>query len=74
MRPSTQFLLLATAASLGECSSPSSSHPKPPKLNYLMTVIATEQPAISVGDGGSGHRLFIPVTGGNFTGPKLRGK
>ncbi|KAJ2988891.1 hypothetical protein NUW58_g3749 [Xylaria curta] len=47
--------------------------PSPPKLSYLITVFATETPPIIVGNGGYGTRIFIPITGGSFSGPELQG-
>ncbi|KAF3012577.1 hypothetical protein G7054_g7810 [Neopestalotiopsis clavispora] len=47
--------------------------PAPPNLTYLLTVSATELPVINIGDGGHGTRIFIPITGGNFSGPSIQG-
>jgi hypothetical protein len=47
--------------------------PAPPSLEYLLTVHATESSPLVIGDGGHGNRLFIPITGGTFSGPKLQG-
>ncbi|KAI0973115.1 hypothetical protein F4678DRAFT_427969 [Xylaria arbuscula] len=48
--------------------------PCPPPLVYLFTVHAEESPPVLIGDGGHGSRLFIPITGGTVTGPRVQGK
>jgi hypothetical protein len=48
--------------------------PTPPGYSYLYTVNATLAPAIDIGDGPLGKRVAIPIIGGSFTGPKLKGK
>lgn len=70
----SNFLFGAIAtATLGYGRSMPSS-PCPPPLVYLFTVYATESPLVIIGNGGHGSRLFIPITGGTVTGPKLQGK
>jgi Protein of unknown function (DUF3237) len=45
------------------------------KLDFLMEYTATlRTPAEMVGTGPSGNRIIVSVTGGEFEGPKLRGK
>ena len=44
------------------------------KLEPLMTYYATLKPGIEVGVGPYGNRVIVEVTGGEFEGPKLRGK
>lgn len=64
-------MVLATCnMSLGACD----EQPKPPNLEYLFTVQATESPPVIIGASGHGNRIFIPITGGTFSGPKLQGK
>lgn len=64
-------IVLATCnMSLGACD----EQPHPPNLEYLLTVQATESPPIIIGASGHGNRIFIPITGGTFSGPKLHGK
>ncbi|KAI0124991.1 hypothetical protein BJ170DRAFT_597836 [Xylariales sp. AK1849] len=48
--------------------------PTPFNLIYLLTVYATETTPLIIGDDGHGSRLFIPITGGTFSGPGLQGK
>ena len=43
------------------------------KLDYLMTYRADLKPAVAIGEGPSGTRRIMDVTGGTFEGPKLRG-
>ncbi len=45
------------------------------KLEFLMEYNATlRHPAEMVGEGPNGQRIIVSVTGGEFEGPKLRGK
>ncbi|KAK0716094.1 hypothetical protein B0H67DRAFT_256927 [Lasiosphaeris hirsuta] len=50
-----------------------SKHPKAPGLTYLYTVNITGGEAAPVGLGPRGYRLVVPIVGGNFSGPKLKG-
>lgn len=61
------FLLLA-------CLGLALADPTPPGYSYLYTVNATLAPAIDIGPGPLGNRVAIPITGGEFTGPKLKGE
>ena len=64
------MVLAACNMSLVACN----EHPNPPSLEYLLTVQATESPPVIIGASGYGNRIFIPITGGTFSGPKLQGK
>ncbi len=44
------------------------------KLEPLMTLHADLRPPRQIGEGPYGKRLIFDVTGGNFDGPRLRGK
>ena len=48
--------------------------PKAPELEYVVSLHVLLDPAFSVGDIGKGSRTIIPITGGTFEGPKLKGK
>jgi hypothetical protein len=48
--------------------------PSEPRLEFLYTLVAELAPPIPIGDIPHGQRLVIPVTGGTFEGPRLRGK
>jgi hypothetical protein len=45
-----------------------------PGLEYLLDMTAQLAPAQQVGDLGRGTRIIFPVTGGAFSGPRLRGR
>ncbi len=45
-----------------------------PKLEYAFTVRATLEPPLVIGQGPEGLRRFVPITGGTFAGPLLKGK
>ena len=44
-----------------------------PKLRHVYRVDATVGPPIDLGDTPQGHRRIVPLTGGHFAGPELRG-
>lgn len=44
-----------------------------PKLEFLFEEIVTLGPVVQMGDTSTGGRTIIPITGGQFEGPKLRG-
>lgn len=44
-----------------------------PQLDFVMQLRVTCDPAIVVGATSTGSRLTIPITGGIFTGPKIKG-
>lgn len=48
--------------------------PKGPELEYVVTLHVTLGQAFSVGDTGKGTRTVIPITGGTFEGPNIKGE
>jgi hypothetical protein len=48
--------------------------PAAPAFSFLYTSFVTLGGAIDYGSGPYGDRLVIPITGGNFSGPGLKGK
>ena len=44
-----------------------------PNLEYVMQIYATLEPGYTVGEVPRGKRVVIPITGGIFEGPKLKG-
>jgi hypothetical protein len=54
----------------------SAENPTPaetPSLEYIMTVKATIEPAVEMGKTPEGQRRVIPISGGTFDGPGLKG-
>lgn len=45
-----------------------------PELEFVFEEIVTLAPAIEVGETARGHRRIIPITGGRFEGPEIRGE
>jgi hypothetical protein len=45
-----------------------------PKLNYVFTLHVDLAPPQCFGRTSFGERRFIPITGGRFEGPKIKGK
>lgn len=45
-----------------------------PQLEFVFEEIVTLAPAVTVGRTARGERRFIPITGGTFEGPAIRGE
>lgn len=45
-----------------------------PALEFVMELDVAIGDAINVGDTGQGHRVIIPIIGGTFTGPRIKGE
>ena len=67
-------ILLALSLLTGVLAQTNSTEPKPPRLTYLYTANATLGPTIQYGDGPKGNRVAIPIIGGTFEGPKMKGE
>lgn len=63
--------LSATAGLVGAAQL--AAEPAPPSLTFLYSLNATLDAGIDVGRGPKGTRTVIPITGGEFKGPKLSG-
>lgn len=50
------------------------AEPKAPELEYVVRLNVSLGQAFSVGDTGKGSRMVIPITGGTFEGPELKGE
>ena len=48
--------------------------PKAPELEYVVRLNVTLGQAFTVGDTGKGTRTVIPITGGTFQGPDIKGE
>ena len=46
----------------------------PPDLDFIFAAHVTVDPAHDLGDVAKGGRRIVPITGGEFAGPQLRGK
>jgi len=45
-----------------------------PKLEFIFEARVTVGPPLELGDIAKGSRRIVPITGGDFSGPQLRGK
>jgi hypothetical protein len=52
----------------------SGDHLPEPRLTQVYRLEATVGQPLDLGDGPQGHRRIVPLTGGLFTGPELRGE
>ncbi len=48
--------------------------PNEPQLEFLFESSLSLDPPIAIGENPHGNRLIVPVTGGSFEGPHLKGK
>lgn len=48
--------------------------PNEPQLEFLYEISASLDPPIAIGENPHGNRQILPVTGGSFEGPRLKGK
>ena len=62
------FLLLITSAKLA------AQNYEMPKLEFVCELKVTTEKMFSVGTTAHGERRIIPITGGTFEGPNLKGK
>jgi hypothetical protein len=46
----------------------------PPALEFVFAAHVTVDTPLDLGDVGKGRRRIVPITGGEFLGPRLRGK
>mgnify|MGYP001466790533 CR=1 FL=1 len=44
-----------------------------PRLQFIFAAHVTVDPPADLGNVGKGHRRIVPITGGDFFGPNLRG-
>lgn len=64
---------LAVLGSTQNTSIPAVPEPPAPGLTFLYTSYAECQNGLYTSQGPRGIRTAIPIIGGNFTGPRLRG-
>lgn len=48
--------------------------PNKPELEFLYEILAYLESPIAIGECPHGNRQIVPVTGGSFEGPRLKGK
>jgi feruloyl esterase len=71
MKPTQLLTLLTSAQQHPPPTTPQTN--RPPPREFLYTVNATLGPRWTIGDTSRGSRVVIPITGGTFSGPRLRG-
>ena len=67
-------LLIAQAASGAAGPASSATAAEPPKLSLAMTLTVQVGPPTELGNVPRGRRRIIPILGGTFEGPNVRGK
>ncbi len=67
-------LLIAQAAAGAAQSAASFAAVQPPKLSLAMTLTVQVGPPTELGEVPRGRRRIIPILGGTFEGPNVRGK
>lgn len=67
--------LAACAAAATAISSASAQEaPQAPEFEFLYRAVVTLDPTVESGDTPFGHRQYIPITGGTFEGPTIKGE
>lgn len=69
---SALLVLMATCFAAGQV--PASHSPAPPQLKFVYEEQVKLASAIPVGETPMGKRNIVPITGGTFSGPGLKGK
>lgn len=71
-------VVAVAAAVLATTPAAAQDAPRPPAtepgLELLYRSVVKLQPATDVGDTSRGHRRYIPIVGGTFEGPRMRGE
>lgn len=68
------FAFIASAFAVGSCAIAAEGPAAPaPTLTYAFSVRATLAPPVEEGEVDGGRRRFIPITGGEVSGPSLNG-
>jgi len=63
------MLLWATSAYAADAVAPSG-----PQAEFAFEEVVTLAPTVQVGRTAQGHRQYVPITGGRFEGPKIKGR
>ena len=67
------LIVLAAFALMARGQAPAVGAPAGPSLEYVLQLKVTLGEAFTVGDTPHGRRTVIPITGGTFEGPRLKG-
>ncbi|RZJ13008.1 MAG: DUF3237 domain-containing protein [Rubrivivax sp.] len=68
-------LLLCLSALLSCATARAADAPPPgPQTEFAFEEVVTLSPAVQVGRTAQGHRQYIPITGGHFKGPRIKGR
>jgi hypothetical protein len=74
MRVSAAFVVLVLGVCAVRAQSPEASNPNPPRLSHAFTLRVQVGPPMEFGDVPGGRRRVIPILGGTFDGPSIKGK
>ena len=69
--PVLVWLVAGTLSCFGQSGSTAPAAPL--QTEFVYEAVVTIDPAVDVGATPQGHRRYIPITGGTFEGPKVRG-
>ena len=67
-------ILFLIAGLVAGVSAVAAQSPAPPRLTLAFELRATVGPPMEVGDVAHGRRRIVPITGGTFEGPGIKGK
>ncbi|KAB5585149.1 hypothetical protein GE09DRAFT_1276751 [Coniochaeta sp. 2T2.1] len=65
--------MISTALLFASLAVTALADPKPPVFSYLYSVNLTMPAGVTIGNGPSGSRAILPISGGTFWGPKFNG-
>ncbi len=68
------LLIIVSGAIVFAAAAALAQSPAPPRLTLAFELRATVGPPLEVGDVAQGRRRIVPITGGTFEGPGIRGK
>lgn len=67
------FILSSLVGLIAAAAAQNITTPPAPSLTYLYSLNCTLGEAIAIGNGPKGNRVAIPITGGTFAGPRIKG-
>ena len=74
LRAGISALVMAVSAAIAPLPAAAQDAPPEPGLELLYRSVVTLGPAVEAGTTPRGQRRFIPITGGTFEGPDMRGE
>ncbi|MCE4558119.1 DUF3237 domain-containing protein [Pelomonas cellulosilytica] len=74
LKRSLALLLLALLPGAALQAADTAAPPSGPQAEFVFEEIVTLAPTVQVGRTSQGHRQYVPITGGEFKGPRIQGR